>query len=334
MGKPTSTTTTRSSSPNGPSSGPRVTGILSVLPKSWVPYAQLMRLDRPAGFYAFYFPYLIGVTYAACLSGQEIPLDQVFLPGLMFIGWCIILRGWTCTWNDNMDQEYDRAVERCRNRPIARGAVSTLQGHIFTVAQFLVGLLFVQSCLSASLDAVFDVLAMSALYILYPFGKRFTNYPQFILGFPFASGIVMACHVMGVQPFATRVATEATACLCISVILWTMTYDTIYAHQDLKDDLKAGVKSMAVRFKDTTKLLTTVLSLAQVALLVKVGLDLDLSLGYYIIGCGGTALSLIAMISLVDLNNPASCAWWFNADFWLVGGSISAGFFAHYMRLI
>lgn len=73
------------------------TGFLSLLPKSWVPYAQLMRLDRPAGLYAFYFPYLMGVNYAACLSPQSVTISQVFQLDFLFLAWCVILRGWTCT---------------------------------------------------------------------------------------------------------------------------------------------------------------------------------------------------------------------------------------------
>lgn len=228
-----------------------------------------------------------------------------------------------------MDQEYDRAVARCRNRPIARGAVSTVQGHIFTVAQFVVGLIFVLAFFPTA--CVPDVFGMSALYVLYPFGKRFTNYPQFILGFPFAAGIVMACHALAVEPFAPGTTFTPTACLCLANVLWAMVYDTIYAHQDLKDDLKAGVKSMAVRFQDSTKSVVSVLAVAQVALLVTLGLSLGLSSAYYVLGCGGTAAFLAAMIGLVDLEVPESCAWWFKTDFWLVGGSISAGFFGHYI---
>ncbi|KAI0126777.1 UbiA family prenyltransferase [Xylariales sp. AK1849] len=316
---------------DGPQRGSSPIGIISLLPESWIPYAQLMRLDRPAGFYAFYFPYLIGTTYASCVSAERVPLHHLITTSSCFMGWCIILRGWTCTWNDNIDQEYDRAVERCRNRPIARGAVSTANGHVFAAVQFVLGLVFVNAYPSASLKCTFDVLGMSALYVLYPFGKRFTNYPQFILGFPFAGGVIMACHVLGVEPFSSGSRASATISLCLAIVIWTMIYDTIYAHQDLRDDLKAGVKSMAVRFKDTTKLMTSVLAIGQIALLVKVGLDLELTVGYYLLACGGTALSLLAMIGLVDLRNPSSCAWWFKADFWLVGGSISAGFFAHYM---
>ncbi|KAK4219671.1 polyprenyl transferase-like protein [Rhypophila decipiens] len=308
---------------------PPKTGFLSLLPSSWVPYAQLMRLDRPAGLYAFYTPYLMGMAYAACISEQFIRPGRLAQDAVVYLVWCIILRGATCTWNDNIDQDFDRKVVRCRNRPIARGAVSTLQGHVFTLAQMVVGAVFADYFFPGRECAV-DIAVMMALYALYPFGKRFTNYPQFILGFPFSAGIIMPCHAYGVNPFSTTQFTSATVSLCVANILWTMIYDTIYAHQDLKDDLKAGVKSMAVRFQHSTKLMCSVLAVGQVGLLIHAGTVLGLSAGYYLVAVAGTAASLVAMIGLVDLMEPSSCAWWFRTDFWLVGGSISAGLFADY----
>src|SRR5438876_6701606 len=121
------------------------TGIFSIIPasavpESWIPYAELMRLDRPAGFYAFYFPYLIGLGYAASISNTTISARTIGEQAVhMFLG-CILLRGVSCTWNDNIDQDFDRDVSRCRNRPIARGAVTTAQGHLFTIFQLAAGM--------------------------------------------------------------------------------------------------------------------------------------------------------------------------------------------------
>lgn len=75
------------------------TGFISCLPKSWIPYAQLMRLDRPAGFYAFYFPYLIALAYAACIApNPPAPLHMLKLVALL-LPFNILLRGAACTWN-------------------------------------------------------------------------------------------------------------------------------------------------------------------------------------------------------------------------------------------
>ncbi|KAJ4415337.1 hypothetical protein N0V82_007387 [Gnomoniopsis sp. IMI 355080] len=304
--------------------------LAALLPASLLPYAQVMRLDRPAGLYAFYAPYLMGLALSACLTDDLISPTQLGRDATTYLVWCVILRGYTCTWNDNVDQEFDRKVARCRNRPIARGAISTSQAHLFTMAQMAVGLVFAAVAFPSPRTCMIVVACMTGLYALYPFGKRFTNYPQLILGFPFSGGIILPCYAHGVDPFVTRELAIATLALCLANIFWTMISDTIYAHQDLKDDLKAGVKSMSVRFRHSTKPLCALLGVGQVLLLVFVGILLDLSSVYYTIACFGTALSLFSMVSLVNLQSPISCAWWFHTDFCLVGGSISAGILAEY----
>ncbi|KAF2834037.1 UbiA-domain-containing protein [Ophiobolus disseminans] len=314
--------------PTFPSYRPPTTGFVSYLPSSWVPYAQLMRLDRPAGFYAFYFPYLVGLAFAAANAPiRHAPEELMRYAGLFFV-WCIVLRGASCTWNDNLDQEYDRAVARCRNRPIARGAVLTAQAHVFTALQLLTMALFLAVTpfpATTHPDAAFIVV----LFFIYPFGKRFTNYPQFILGFPFAAATFMACHTLSIDPMSRKMLLP-TSLFCLSNVCWTMIYDTIYAHQDLQDDLKAGVMSMAVRFKDNTKQMCSVLAVTQIGLLSAVGALLNLGLPYYIVTVAGTASCIAAMIHLVDLKVPKSCAWWFKADFWFVGSTMFFGLLGQY----
>ena len=111
-------------------------GFLSLLPSSWVPLGELMRLDKPTGLYLFYFPYLFGLLYAACVSQPIISPYSLAATSATFLVGTIIMRGAACTWNDNV---LDRQVTRCCLRPIARGAVSSAKGHIFTIAQSVVG---------------------------------------------------------------------------------------------------------------------------------------------------------------------------------------------------
>ena len=300
---------------------PSQKGFLSTLPSSWVPYAELMRLGKPAGLYAFYFPYIIGTCYAACIADEAPPLEQmIFLGGFFLVG-SVILRGAACAWNDNIDQDFDRKVTRCRHRPIARGAVSTTQGHLFTVALTCTGLpLFA----FLPLQCLYHAVPITLLFALYPFAKRVTYYPQVILGFPFAWAIFMSCAALNVDPFTSR-SLVPTASLFTANVLWTIIYDTIYAHQDIRDDVKAGVKSMAVRFADTTKLLAATLAAAQLALLVLTGWLAGLSPVDFVGSCAGALVSLASMIVLVDLGDPTSCAWWFEWGFWFCGGKCCGG---------
>ena len=298
------------------------------LPTAWQPYAELMRLDRPAGFYAFYVTYLIGLAYAANLTAYPPPPKHLLSLAALFLVGNVILRGVSCAWNDNIDQKFDRQVERTRNRPIARGAVSTTQGHVFTAVLTIVGApLF----LGLPSPCSWHALPILALFAFYPFAKRITHYPQFVLGFPFAWAIPLCCAALEVEPFGNG-AVGATASLIAANVVWTMIYDTVYAHQDLKDDVKAGVKSMAVKFADSTKLLLSVLSLVQVSLLTATGRLVQLPPIYFVIACGGTALSLASMLVRVDLKQPSSCAWWFHYGFWFVGGSIIGGLLGAYVQ--
>ena len=307
---------------------PPMSGFNSKLPAAWVPYAELMRIERPAGLYAFYFPYLIGLAYAACIAEPIVPsLEHVVALSALFLVWNIILRGAACAWNDNMDQEFDRQVTRCRNRPIARGAVTTAQGHVFT-AVLCLSLVPILAFFPAS--CTYHTGAMLLLFGLYALAKRVTYYPQVVLGFPFAWAIFFCCAALQVDPFGPGVLLP-TASLFSANVLWTISYDTIYAHQDVRDDVKAGVKSMAVRFAHSTKLLVVVLSIAQVSLLILTGWLTAMSPAYFIGTCAGTAIALGSMVVRVNLSEPSSCAWWFHGQFWFVGGSMASGLFGDFV---
>ncbi|KAJ5104581.1 UbiA prenyltransferase [Penicillium alfredii] len=299
---------------------------------SWVPYMQLMRLDRLAGFTGYYMPSIMGLVYAASLVGLEaVSVAQLGGWAVFYFVVNIFVRGAACTWNDNIDQEYDRQVDRCRGRPIARGAVSTRQGHIFLALQLaILGALFYPLPSPCGSYAI----AMGALYGLYPFCKRFTHYPQAILGVPLSLAIVISAYALPVavaDPFLDDKRTAATLALAVVEILWTMIYDTIYAHQDLQDDIRAGVKSMAVRFRHYTKTLCSVLGVAQVVLLAQVGVWTEMHPVYFVIGVAGSAVALTVLLVTVDLTVPASCARFFKLGFCFVGGCMNGGFLATYL---
>lgn len=303
-------------------------GLLSTLPSSWVPYAELMRIDRPGALYAYYFPYVIGTSFAASIADPLPSPEQIFRTNCVFLVFCFILRSVACAWNDNLDQKFDRNVARCRLRPIARGAITTGQGHLFTLGLALTGvpiLAFLPprcTCHAA---------IIGVLFALYPFGKRVTHYPSVFLGFPISWAIFLACDALGVDPF-DRNLFAATMSLFMSNVLWVTIYDFIYAHQDINDDVAAGVKSMAVHFAESAKPLASWLAIAQIVFLMATGWLAGMGSTYFLIACVGTSIALIGMIANVDLRTPASCARWFHRGFWLVGGSMIVGMFAEYFE--
>ena len=311
-----------------PKYSPPQQGLLATIPSSWVPYAELMRIGKPAGLYAFYMPYVTGIFYAACIADSPPPPQHIFMLNCIFLVGSFVLRGAACTWNDNVDQDFDRKVTRCCLRPIARRAVTTAQGHVFTSVLTLAGLpLFVL----LPLECMYHAAPVTILFALYPFAKRVTYYPQAVLGFPFAWAIFMCCAALRVD-LSNMSKFLPTMSLFAANVIWTIIYDTIYAHQDIKDDVNAGVKSMAVRFAHSTKPLASGLAVIQIALLLATGQMAGLGPIFFSGICGGTVVALASMIVRVDLSDPASCAWWFHWGFWLVGGSVVVGLSGEYAK--
>ena len=319
------------------------TGFISLLPTSWIPYAELMRLDKPTGLYLFYFPYLFGILYAACLTSPTTSPTSLLSTSALFLVGTVIMRGTACTWNDNIDRDLDRQVARCRLRPIARGAVSPTEGHIFAAAQSMVGLGLLSQL---PIQCTYYAIPIIVLLGFYPFAKRVTNYPQVILGFPVAWAMYMASSSLGVNPLALLLSdcgggsslspsvAPAMICFYAANFAWTVIYDTIYAHQDVEDDAKAGVKSIAVRHRYNKKAVLSGLAGVQLSLLVATGLLTGFSPVYFVGSCGGSAVALAVMIRSVDLKQPGSCAWWFRWGAWFVGGSVVSGLLGEYSSKI
>lgn len=218
-------------------------GWISKLPDTWQPYAILMRLDRPIGWWLLLLPGLWGITLGANgVSGMY--LSDVRLIIYFFIG-AILMRGAGCIVNDLWDRDFDKAVERTKNRPLASGQVSIQNAVIL-----LLSLLFISFIILLQTSAVTIGLGMLSLILIatYPLMKRITWWPQAFLGITFNFGALMgfsaATHYLGWEPIL----------LYIAAFFWTLGYDTIYAHQDKDDDALVGIKSTALLFGDHSKL--------------------------------------------------------------------------------
>ena len=289
-----------------------------------------MRLHKPAGYYAFYFPHFFGTLYAASILDPLPDLLQLLRVNFLFATGSLLLRGAACTWNDTLDAPYDRLVARCRHRPVARNAISPETAHIFTLAQSLAGATILYQLPSTCwFPAMFLVIMLG----LYPFAKRVTNYPQVVLGFSLALGQLVGAAGMGLDPWLeTRDEVIAgMGCLYLSNVVNAIIYDAIYAHQDLKDDVKAGVKSVAVAWRERTKPVICFLSAVEVGLIDATGYQLGLGIIYFAFAVVGTASVLGLMIWSVKLDVPSDCWRWFKWTIWLTGGALSSGLLAEYL---
>ncbi|MEO1017691.1 MAG: 4-hydroxybenzoate octaprenyltransferase [Pseudomonadota bacterium] len=197
---------------------------------------MLARWDRPIGTWLLLTP---------CWWGQVLasPAPDLWLAAMFGLG-ALAMRGAGCTINDLADRNFDRDVERTRNRPLAAGRVTFWEALIFLAAQLLVGLAVL---LQLPVYAQLVALASIPLVVAYPFMKRITYWPQAFLGLTFNWGILV-----GYASEANGLDLAVTILYCAAVF-WTLGYDTIYAHQDKEDDIFVGVKSLAIWLGDATK---------------------------------------------------------------------------------
>jgi len=296
------------------------------------PYAELIRIDKPVAFLYLYFPCLFGTLLAASVSQPVTQPFRLLRINLVFILGSLLVRCAGCSWNDIVDQDIDRKVSRTRNRPLARRAISTSAALSFTVVQVILGLglvwlLLPLPCMYYSVPSIFGT-------ALFPFAKRFTYYPQLVLGSVFSWGVILAFPALEVELSSHSQAMKAMASLYLSCIAWTMSYDTIYAAQDIKDDLKAGVKSPVVRHLDGTRMLLYNAVLTQLSLLLYTGIAIEASGIYFLCTCFATGAILLREVMSVDLADPKDCLWWFKKGCFYTGILISSGFCGEYITRI
>ncbi len=232
------------------------------------------------------------------------------------------MRGAGCAINDLWDRNLDPHVRRTRLRPIARGAISPTSALVFTGGNLLAGLAVL---LQFPFECFYYAVPSLALVAVYPLMKRVTNYPQAVLGLTFSWGAWMGWPALGLDLIDDNTALAAAGLLYASNISWTILYDMIYAHMDIKDDAKAGIKSIALAHDKDTKKVLSGLAVVQIGLLTAAGAAAGAGPAFFIVSCGGSALTLTWMIMRVNLKSVRDCWWWFVNGCWITGGAIAAG---------
>ncbi|OCJ12002.1 4-hydroxybenzoate polyprenyltransferase [Rhizobium sp. AC27/96] len=202
------------------------------LPSSWRPYTRLARLDRPVGIWLTLFP-----CWAALIQASYGFPDLREL--VVFTLGALLMRSAGSTVNDIADRKFDGHVERTRFRPLASGQIGAPQAFVF---------LGIQLALAASLllfltpYARLVAICVLPLVFIYPLCKRFTHWPQAVLGAAFNWGMLMAwAEVTGHIP-------AGAILMWAGAIAWQIGYDTVYAYVDVKDDTQLGLKSTAILF--------------------------------------------------------------------------------------
>ena len=204
------------------------TGLIGTLPRVLRPYASLMRVDRPIGTWLLYWPCAWGVA----LTGVR---GEWALFGWLLIG-AFAMRSAGCAYNDIVDRDLDKSVERTRLRPLASGRVSVRAAWALMIVLLLIGLVVLWQLPRA---AQWVALASLAPVAAYPYMKRITWWPQAWLGMVFSWGALVG------WPAATGRFEVPALLLWLGSIFWVIGYDTLYAVQDIEDDALVGVKSSA-----------------------------------------------------------------------------------------
>ena len=319
---------TKNQFPDLPPYKPPQHGILSHLPSSWVPYGELMRLSKPIGIVVIDCPYIFGTIFAAAVSKHPPSPGSLLKTNIILLVATVFLRGGAVAFNDLADRDLDGKIARTRHRPLARKAISPRNGYIFVAVQAAIWLAILAQLSQGCLKYAFPLLVLVGLYA---YSKRVTDFTPVPLGFTIAWGLFIGCVAMGVDPahLVLKGETANAASLCcfyLSSAIWTNIYETIYAHQDIQDDEKQGVKSMAIRLKGKVKSVLYLLAILQVSLLAYTGWLIEAGALYFAGSCLGVMISLGLMIWKVDLRQPGECWWWFSNGTWFVGGSIMIGF--------
>jgi 4-hydroxybenzoate polyprenyltransferase len=248
-------------------------------------------------FWPCAFAALLATTYGA---GGWITVWHLVL----FLIGSAVMRGAGCTYNDIVDRDIDAKVARTAGRPIPSGQVGVLAAVAFLAVQLLIGLAVL---LQFNTFTVWLGLASMIPVAIYPFMKRFTQWPQAVLGLAFNWGALVgwsaAAGSLGLAPVL----------LYLGCWAWTMGYDTIYAHQDKEDDALVGVGSSALALGDRTKPALAGFYGAAIVLWLIAGLLCGLSWAFY----AGLALAAghFAWQTLsVRLDDASSCLFVFRSN--------------------
>jgi len=267
------------------------------LPKPVRPYALLMRLDRPIGTWLLLLPCWWSLGLGWQLNQQKITLLELGYLYFLFTVGAILMRGAGCTINDLWDRKLDQLVARTANRPIASGVISVTNAVLFLLLQLTLSLTIL-----LQLNETCWLLGCLVLLLVfsYPAFKRFTYWPQFILGLTFNWGALMGWVSI------TGTIDTPSLILYLAGIFWTLGYDTIYAHQDKEDDALIGVKSSALALENLTKPFIYIVYTVTIFGIFLIGWISKFSIPFYLV-CLIALCQLIWQIRALDLDSPNDC---------------------------
>ena len=258
-------------------------------------FIDLTRLKKPIGYMLLFWPCSWGLTLAYDFSEN---LKHYFFYLLLFFLGSVLMRSAGCIVNDIFDKEFDKKVSRTKNRPIAAEKVSVKLGLFYAIILCFFAFLVL---INFNLFTIFLALASMPLAFTYPLMKRFTYWPQLFLGITFNYGLILGWTSI------TENLNIIPIIFYFGAIFWTLSYDTIYGFQDIKDDEIIGLKSTSIKFKGSEKKFLITCYFILVLSLILGGYFLEFGLFYFIFLIIPSMHIILYQMRIFDRNNPDKC---------------------------
>jgi len=256
---------------------------------------ELTRLNKPIGFMLLFWPCLWGLAIS---YNFNLSLNVFIFYGLLFFSGSVLMRSAGCIVNDISDKNYDKLVERTKNRPIASGAISIRLAIIYAAILCAIAFLVL---INFNKFTILMALISMPLAFTYPLMKRFTYWPQLFLGITFNYGLVLAW--ISIKNDISLI----TIIFYLGAIFWTLGYDTIYGYQDIKDDEIIGVKSTSIKFKNNPKKFILTCYLTFIASLILIGVLMKFNLFYFLFLIIPIFQLIFFQIYKLNVNDSLSC---------------------------
>lgn len=232
-------------------------------------FIELTRLDKPVGIYLLFWPSFIGLLLGAIDRGS-IEFKNYFI---LIIG-TVLVRSCGCIINDINDYKFDRLVSRTKNRPLASGKMGMTEAWLYFI---LLATLSLCLLFFVPLYTIYASLVVAVFIMIYPLTKRFLKAPQFFLGITFGSGTIISFSLVS-SDFSLSLLI-----LFIGTVLWIISFDTIYAFEDITDDLKIGINSTPILWGDQALNIAKYLHLAFYVSLALIGFINKFSLFFLLV---------------------------------------------------
>jgi 4-hydroxybenzoate polyprenyltransferase len=233
-------------------------------------FIELTRLKKPIGFMLLFWPCSWGLTIAYDFHAS---LNNYFFYLILFFLGSILMRSAGCIINDILDKEFDKKVQRTKNRPIASGKISIKLALFYSALLCFLALIIL---INFNTFTIFLALGSMPLAFSYPLMKRYTYWPQLFLGITFNYGLILGwvCtkNQIDIIPLV----------MYLGAIFWTLGFDTVYGFQDIKDDEIIGIKSTSIKFKNNPYLFIFSCYLIFIITLIIVGQLMNFNSIFYI----------------------------------------------------